>query len=872
MITNYLYKNLRWQFNQNPFVYLLCRATTERQFCRQVDQLANRYFPERRKVETLVTEFCLNKIALTKPKTEEAKVALQYYRNYADSYARLKRLFDRDYMELPSSGKETRVEATAELIAKCTQFAVDENTVSRLVNYVCDVLQLDEREERYLPYVLELFKIKFFCAATLQILNGDSSARKALAKAIEPTLLKFDYTDNDLYRQNVNAGEDIVSVVDCLGNSLASFRNINTQIDQKLFIYANGRNVFDTFCQSKFGENTSCFRSVSSANVTMRYFIKGASEIRQITVTNLCASRKFTVDVTFNHTNHNSKINYFKMGNALCLGISGDESFYCSTAVVADNKAAECAVNKGLSYEFSLKKGETAKFDIVTSYALSSPELADAVENLDVFGYTRCPYICDKSSSSVRESKIALSLIPNGCGKRNTSRELSSVIAYSYQLGDSDVATFIDNGGSSTTLLDGFVFGVKGESVYSVKYGLTAKLNEQNFRLDGDVLRYDKPNGSLAIKHLANAKVYDVAYSTPSKTLFYFPFEEKSRVTFNDNTFEVTDSKRKYYVKCYGEVESYAANALECNEEKLRYKLSNNLEGGSCLAVCFASARSVRLEISSANATPLSRPIIRESLVSTYLNYVNDKSVFCAKNHLKRPDALTIAGICYTNPQFVKEYVLAHWRRSDEYFYDVGGSRKTFEDRLCVPLACAYYLNLADDDLPDEVKKSVSGTVFNEKFTGKDLCVKALFLKRVAGLNGFDKVKCLVEYNLLKKQIVVDAKLYAYAQAIGAVPMYNPSKERLKDLCNKYSIPKNWYYVSQLENLYGLSICDGKLNVSPKVTSALEQIAINVKGKRIDTTFHKAAVQSMTLNGVQRFQPFRAQNLKNDDNTLEVRY
>ena len=69
---------------------------------------------------------------------------------------------------------------------------------------------------------------------------------------------------------------------------------------------------------------------------------------------------------------------------------------------------------------------------------------------------------------------------------------LSSQLNYSYQLGDSNVATFVDNAGNSTTLVKGFVFGIKGESVYSVKNGIIDKINEENFHIDVDRLCYNK--------------------------------------------------------------------------------------------------------------------------------------------------------------------------------------------------------------------------------------------------------------------------------------------------------------------------------------------------------------------------------------------
>ena len=104
--------------------------------------------------------------------------------------------------------------------------------------------------------------------------------------------------------------------------------------------------------------------------------------------------------------------------------------------------------------------------------------------------------------------------------------------------------------------------------------------------------------------------------------------------------------------------------------------------------------------------------------------------------------------------------------------------------------------------------------------------------------------------------------------------MASPSKQRLKDLCRTYGVPQCWYYVSQLENLYGMSLAEGALKFSPRVSqdNVLEKLALWVDGKRIDASFTKANVQSMTLNGRQYFAPFRPQNLKGEVNTLEVKY
>ena len=876
MISNYLYQNLRWEFNKNPFANLLAEPTTEQQFYDQLEKLSNSYFPERKHVETLNVEFCLNKIALSSAKTAEERLALNYFSQFWANYVRLKNLFGKKYMTFPSGANGTRLELVAELIAKCTQFATNSSTLAKMCARASEICEMSEREERYLNDVIELYKIKFYCAATLAILQKMRHGVEKLAKFLQPRLLKQDYSYNVKYLQASFREGKIDAVVDCMGQSATRLGNVATHVETKLFIYANGRNVFDTFCSSRFGSHVAEFASdTRTVGVRMQYFVEKQREVRIITLLNNGKrARKFTFEIPVKYAGNEDKATYFKMDNTLCFAVSGD-NFFCGTTVVHDGKTVDAASENALIHSVKVDKNSSYTFELITEYALDTPTLADAIEDLERFGNTRAPFLTDSASDNLTESKIELKLTPSGYLMRRPNKKMSKQLNYTYQLGDNDVATFIDNGGTSTTLIKGFAFGIGGESIYAITNGVMSKINGENFHIDVDRLCYGKGNASCVIHH-DQAKHYEIEYKKPSKTLFYFPLEYKAKVTLDANVFTIEDKRRSYTVTCLGEIESYTTNALECSEEKPRYKLSGNLNEGSCLAVCFATSMNVKVSISPRESTPLSTPIIRESLVSTYLNYVNDKSVFCLNNHLKRADCLTVAAICYTNPSFVRKYLEETYARLPEKrstYYDVTGKLKNFEDKLTFPLAVVYYLNLVGE-LPEEMKKTANLVLFSDNFADKELCVKALALKRAATLKGFDRVRCLIEYNTLKKQISAYPKLYAYAQAIGAIPLANPSKQRLKDLCNQYDVPKSWYYVSQLENLYGLSISAGKLHIAPKVTAenVLEQFAINLYGKRIDTTFAKAAVQSMTLNGAQCFQPFYAQNLKNTDNELVVRY
>lgn len=873
-MANFLYRNLLWNLNKNGNDNLVALATTEKQYVNQLTKLAERYYPQRRQVDAVNTEFRLNQIALLPNKQQIVKLAQSKFESYWADYLKLKKLFAQKHLTFPANGAKTRIEAAAELIAKCTQFACSESVSERLAETARDIIQLDDKEARYLPYVVELYKINFYCEATIAAYRKKQSAAATLAKLLKPNLLNCCFSENKIYAQSPYGDGRLISVADCMGNSATRFDGITTRVSSKFYVYANGRNVFDTFVSCRFGASTCEFRSASKTLQTdMKYFVSSCREIRKVSIVNYGKTRrKFVVEVVTRRNCENTS--YIDMGGALCLAAE-DERLYVANAIVRENEIIETYGDKAQNFDFSLAAGEKINFDIVTVYAHDAPSIAAELDNLRYIGATECPYAIDTPSREVRYSDIKLHLSPCANILKRPRKSMSDKLNYTYQLGDCDTATFVDNGGNSATLIKGFVFGVGGESVYSARGGLLDKINEGDFHIDADTLRYDKSKSVCVISHDSESKIYVITHRHACKTLFLFPFERKSTITLKNNIFEVNDGERKYAIECDGQIDCYTTNVLECNEDRLRCKLSNDIVAGTCLAVCFATATSVKLNIKSNQKIPPSAPIVRESLVSTYLNYINEKNVFCLSNYIKRPNALTVAAICYTNPQFVKQYLLARFKtQQTSYYYDVSGRRKPYNDKTAFPLAYAYYRNLVGDDLPKSFISAVNGVIFDEEFVGKEICVKALIVKKLAQLNTEDKVRYLVEYNKLKKQICTDNKLYGYAQAIGAVPLINPSKARLKDLCNNYSVDKCWYYVSQLENLYGLDISPGKLQVCPKITAenALEQLALNIDGKRIDTTFAKAAVKSMTLNGMQCFQPFCPASLKNENNELVVRY
>lgn len=866
--TTFLKKNIVWNCAKNLHDNLVCTPTTKQQLCDQLQRLSEKYYPQRQKVQTLYAEFSLNEIALARPKNRVQMHAKQlFFAQWAD-FLQLKGKFGMPEATFPSDGVQTRLEAIATLVTQCTQNCATAAEKEEVCQVVREKFDLEDCESNCLEDVLHLFEIKFYCAICRNVFCGKSIEKFAKAYCKKP--LKLPLAPNESLKHAYYCDGKLCANVDCLGNSATHFRT-QTHVEVNTKIFRMGRNVFDTFCFSNLGQKTAQFCSESKTlKVEMQYFLQNDTEVRKYVLTNTGNSKQnLTADFFLLHRNPSAKTTYFQHEGALCLAVEQTEQFCCALAAICDGKLFESPFEEGrISAKFSVPSGQSVCFDLVTVYTENVQTLFDKIERLANFGETRCPYPFDSVANCVQ---LKTPLCPTMCGNalRLLPPKAASKLDFSYQLGDDAVATFLDNAGNETTLLNGFCFGTGGAKVFSIKNGIARQLNCGKFSLSTSVL-YQKDGTVCEISHNGE-KTYDVKHANPTRTLFVLPLEEKSEITFCDGVFCVKSALRNFEV-CCDNVESFTTNALECNTERIRYKLSGELGCGTCLAVCSKPSLGAKLAIRRTDIPPQRTPLIRESLVSTYLNYVNDKNTFCLSNFLKRADCLTLAAIVYTNPNFVKKFILS---AEGGFFYDGCGQRKNFRDKLAVPLAAVYYATVTGDKtLLQHTKDVICDVLFAQCFYGKDLCIRALILKKAAQLKIFDKVRCLIEYNQAKKAICSDAALFGYAQAIGAVPMNNPSKQRLKDLCSTYGIAKSWYYVSQLENIYGLSICDGALKFAPKISqdNVLERLAVTVDDKRIDVTFLKSTVQSMTLNGTQYFAAFKPQSLKKQNNKLVVRY
>lgn len=80
-LATFLHKNIQWSLHKNVFESLCGIPSTEEQLTAQMHRLADFYFPQRKRVETLNTEFCLNEIALSPRKRRWKSVPNNTLRN-----------------------------------------------------------------------------------------------------------------------------------------------------------------------------------------------------------------------------------------------------------------------------------------------------------------------------------------------------------------------------------------------------------------------------------------------------------------------------------------------------------------------------------------------------------------------------------------------------------------------------------------------------------------------------------------------------------------------------------------------------------------------------------------------------------------------
>ena len=109
-MSNFLYKNIMWTFNRKDDENLLTLPTTESQYITQLEKLAEKYYPAKKQIDFVKTEFYLNQVALLRSKNNAAALAKNHFENQWYTYCKLRNAFDKKHLTFPSNGTLTRID------------------------------------------------------------------------------------------------------------------------------------------------------------------------------------------------------------------------------------------------------------------------------------------------------------------------------------------------------------------------------------------------------------------------------------------------------------------------------------------------------------------------------------------------------------------------------------------------------------------------------------------------------------------------------------------------------------------------------------------------------------------------------------------
>ncbi len=859
----YIVDNAKWCINKQYFVHLLGHGMSCEQLECELLALTAGYRHSEQSGALAVNDvrFALNDNAMTTHRHQWAYGLSSLYATYWNLFVALSSRLSG--VQLPGNGSRVRIDAVVELYMRATQNHRDDILWGWYKDIVTDSLSLTARELAYIDDVLLLYRCMYYCAVCRNVATTNSDRYMCCLSADRQPSSVLE--NNDSY-SNMTYNGGIQTVIDCFGASAVMLGASVIDSSMSLDISANGRNVLDTFTQHLYGDSMSQFASrTKSISVSMRYMLKRCSEVRTVDIVGgVRSQQRYSVNV---HATVKGIVQSFTINNCHCMCVGGSASYYVSYALVdskynivssgnlTDNG---CGVDIDITHSMLLGNGQRGRVHIVAMYGNCLRDITDQIERIQRIGYCdREPFECN--SAKGRQYEVVTNVTP--CSNMYVGDKGGSIKRhnYTYQFGDSDISTLLDNEGNGCTMLEGFVFGAS-EKVYYYKGNKITAINCGKFAINANGYSHSHTIGndsvSFEVEH-RHAKVYTVDMPRGGGVLFVLPLEQHSKVSAIDGGFDVVSNSRHFVVRYTGKLDSFTTNSIECSSRRLRRHLSGDCSVGDSLAMSFVGGNKLQVEIVNCNKLPLGRAVVRQSLLSTYHNYINNKNIYLAVNKLRPVDALMLASMVYTNSNYVWQYLIGMEQGCScesgiSYYYNNSMHMASSSSSMTYPLALLYYATVTGnvEVLTTERIGRLQYMLYEQEGStdSRHICLVALALKKLSKLN-IDKVNVLINYTNIKKAIMANKDSYAYAQAIGAVPMVNASKQRLKSLVAQHNIPKCFYYVSQLENLYGIELVGNRLNVSPSVSSGLEQLLLQVGNRKIDTTFDNMSGKTMAIDG-----------------------
>ncbi|MEG1527992.1 MAG: hypothetical protein RR248_03980 [Clostridia bacterium] len=805
----------------------------------------------------------------------------------------------------------TRLETICNFLVKNTCCALSDAEYAKIKSFCVTAFGLSLKEIRSFDAVYDVEKIKLYCEIVKLCLSGSSKAEELTCKLFNvDNKLAFTQFKPSEDKYCVIEKGDIKAKIDTLGASYLTYcqRDMSYPFESshcngvQLRIY-EGKCISGLYNEYKFSDILCMFRQTTlGIENTLKISYINNGEIRRYKLKNLYSkSRKLDLEVSlFPYAEDNVGIlmsECINVGGSTCVEINAEgKKYYCALTVFVGGKKINCKENYEsnkyccsltLSNTQLVKKLSTLDVVIVTTYA-------NSLEKLDIDKANSVGYLTDNNMfadiADTKEYDYPQKQICGILGQNTLTLRAKPIEKVAYLplfsyidcMRFGEYATYlIDKFGRNSSLNVGYLTKQDGEKIYLYYGNNVVCLTDCNYSLSQEGATYyfcDKSIQARLLIKFEKVKSYKVEVKRLKEDLKVYVllalnfakvalFEKVEGKFVGKNCLNVNSSSQ-----CLG----YSTNNLAFDILSYTLRLDNMLQASKNLFVAFKCDQICQIDLEIPCEKIEIAPIFSSNIVAERLNYLAQKNMYALKDKLHAPTALATASCVFISQEFVKNYLFdcasnGYLLSNTLTYCDSTGRLRLFQDKWLLTLGVMYYTTYYNDySLLDnkQINEHCLSRLQSCNVSWFELPYQLLALKKAVKIFK-DNLSLMCKYTTLVSSL--DAKQREICELIGAVEPSICSQSYFKSLYTKHltRIDKCWYYVSLLENLYGIKVANDSLQVKCNATQELDQVLVELSNSSFAIKYDLSS-RGTKLNGVNINSSFDYKSVKQENSQIVV--
>lgn len=832
-----------------------------------------------------------------------------------------------DYRNLPLLNRSVRLVKIFDIIFKDSQGTVSNAELAEFKSFCSTVFNLTATEIRLFDTVAELYRVKMYCLALNLLADNEIQCATKLLVALfrmDNRLLNVEQSSNERYDSCMLCGGEMVSVADCLGQTQLFYQNRQVYCDSGILVergqkitLENSSTLYANADKHKFSKEIAVYSTATKGLiVNMNVVVKGNQELKTFEITNKYNIRQtfdlvITASPTFELSELSCQATDFDKHKVIAVTSTPKRYYYCLTVKCGDATMPQSLSTDSNGYScaylsrtrLTVKPKGTIKAQVVTSICDSVEQLSKTLSQIDCYGFADNDFIftnCPISVCGVRPIDNYFRLYKNvklpqilSSNSLNVSRSAELPLKYITRNSVFGVApsTIADVKGQSVTLYGGYLTKIGGENVYVVCGKKVVNLcreytNHEITAGGGITYNYDKDDCrfTLTITNSSFVKKYRISGvrngNLPYRVVVDFKFGASHVIERTLGGFNITDVNLS--VNCDMPLTCYSSNSQSLSIVNFNLNLDNDLSQGDSLT--FVGAKSDKLDATitlRGAAVERATPILSNCALSAKFNYLCEQERYLLYNRLVSPNAFSLLSLCAYDVIFVENFIktalqLGYITSLCLPKYNEVGQVEWVKDRYILTLAVLKYINMTGDKSiltrdNNRLYDFVCQQLLSTPADSNESCQLLLALSLCFSVFE-DRVVFATKYQQLSSIVIADKVAYEFAQAIGALPLAKPTFDNLKELWRKfdYTLPRSYYYMVQLEKLFGVNFVLDKIDFRVDSTDSLQPLTLTYKGKIFNVAYNRGATKEVRVNEVNCYSCFNVNDVKPSINSVVV--